>query len=84
MLQTEPNFQKMGKNQINDTLFNEEFIGYINSLSGAILEYFKVSQNIIKNTELHLQLAKTEINKAELNIGLAINEKNSHIGLLIN
>ena len=51
MLQTEPNFQKMGKNQINDTLFNEEFIGYINSLSGAILEYFKVSQNIIKNTD---------------------------------
>ena len=82
MLQTEPNFQKMGKNQINDTLFNEEFIGYINSLSGAILEYFKVSQNIIKNTELHLQLAKTEINKAELNIGLAINEKNSPIGLI--
>ena len=72
----------MGKNQINDTLFNEEFIGYINSLSGAILEYFKVSQNIIKNTELHLQLAKTEINKAELNIGLAINEKNSPIGLI--
>ena len=82
MLHTEPNFQKMGKNQINDTLFNEEFIGYINSLSGAILEYFKVSQNIIKNTELHLQLAKTEINKAELNIGLAINEKNSPIGLI--
>ena len=82
MLQTEPNFQKMGKNQIDDTLFNEEFIGYINSLSGAILEYFKVSQNIIKNTELHLQLAKTEINKAELNIGLAINEKNSPIGLM--
>ena len=82
MLQTEPNFQKMGKNQINDTLFNEEFIGYINSLSGAILEYFKVSQNIIKNTELLLQLAKTEINKAELNIGLAINEKNSPIGLI--
>ena len=82
MLQTEPNFQKMGKNQINDTLFNEEFIGYINSLSGAILEYFKVSQNIIKNTELHLQLAKTEINKAELNIGLEINEKNSPIGLI--
>ena len=82
MLQTEPNFQKIGKNQINDTLFNEEFIGYINSLSGAILEYFKVSQNIIKNTELHLQLAKTEINKAELNIGLAINEKNSPIGLI--
>ena len=82
MLQTEPNFQKMGKNRINDTLFNEEFIGYINSLSGAILEYFKVSQNIIKNTELHLQLAKTEINKAELNIGLAINEKNSPIGLI--
>ena len=82
MLHTEPNFQKMGKNQINDTLFNEEFIGYINSLSGAILEYFKVSQNIIKNTELLLQLAKTEINKAELNIGLAINEKNSPIGLI--
>ena len=43
---------------IKDTLYNTEFIGYINSLSKAILDFYKVSKNINTNKNLLINHGK--------------------------
>ena len=50
-METEPNSKTNQSSVINDTLLNSEFIGYINTLSQAILEFYKVSKNINLNKE---------------------------------
>ena len=45
-MQTEPNTKTPKKSIYNEVIFNEDFIGYINTLSDSIKEYFKVSKNI--------------------------------------
>ena len=84
MLSTEPNYHVKNKQIQNtdDTLFNEEFIGYINSLSNAILEYCKVSKNISKNKDMLIKFAKTELNNEKLLLENSINENSSIFGLI--
>ena len=51
-METEQNSNISKNNVVNETLFNAEFIGYINALSKAILEFYKVSKNININKNL--------------------------------
>ena len=60
---------------IKEMLFNEKFIKYINSLSKAILEFYKVSKNIYTNKELLINFGKKEINIDELTKNNKFNEK---------
>ena len=60
---------------IKEMLFNEKFIKNINSLSKAILEFYKVSKNIYTNKELLINFGKKEINIDELTRNNKINEK---------
>ena len=60
---------------IKEILFNENFIKNINSLSKAILEFYKVSKNIYTNKELLINFGKKEININELTRNNKINEK---------
>ena len=48
----------MDNTMIKETLFNEEFIGYINSISKAILDFYKVSNNIHSNKDLLINYGK--------------------------
>ena len=64
-MRTESNINSLKKKQFNDVLFNDEFIGYINSLSDSIKEFHKVSNNVNKNKKLLISLAEEEINISE-------------------
>ena len=81
MLSTEPNYNTLKNKPIkkNETVLNEEFIGYINSLSSAILEYCKVSKNIAKNKEMLINFAKNELNKQEEILGYSIKESSMNV-----
>ena len=61
MSTTEPNSTTKKNSLINDTLSNVEFIGYINALSKAILEFYKVSKNINSNKNLLINNGKKEL-----------------------
>ena len=68
-IKTEPNIQNSkslnsNKNS-NDAVFNEEFIGLINTLSDSIKEFYKVSKNVNKNKNMLISLAEGEINLTE-------------------
>ena len=63
---------------IKEMLFNENFIKNINSLSKAILEFYKVSKNIYTNKELLINFGKKEINIDELTRNNKINEKSEN------
>ena len=60
-METEQNSNISKNNVVNETLFNAEFIGYINALSKAILEFYKVSKNININKNLLIDYAKKEL-----------------------
>ena len=64
---------------IKETLFNEEFIGYINSLSKAILDFYKVSTNIHSNKDLLINYGKNEL----INSNNLINANNDLNSVLI-
>ena len=61
-MQTEPNTKTPKKSIYNEVIFNEDFIGYINTLSDSIKEYFKVSKNICKNKNMLISLVEKEVN----------------------
>ena len=69
----------MDNTMIKETLFNEEFIGYINSLSKAILDFYKVSNNIHSNKDLLINYGKNEL----INSNNLINENSDLSGVLI-
>ena len=48
-MQTETNTIKKKNSFNNQPLLNSEFIGYINTLSKAILDFYNVSKNINLN-----------------------------------
>ena len=66
MMATEPNSKTMTNAIINETLFNTEFIGYINTLSKAILEFYKVSKNINLNKDLLINYGKKELSNQNI------------------
>ena len=68
-------FTEENSSVIKEMLFNEKFIKNINSLSKAILEFYKVSKNIYTNKELLINFGKKEINIDELTRNNKINEK---------
>ena len=68
-------FTEENSSVIKEMLFNEKFIKNINSLSKAILEFYKVSKNIYTNKELLINFGKKEINIHELTRNNKINEK---------
>ena len=82
----------MENTMVKETLFNEEFIGYINSLSRAILNYYKVSINIHSNKDLLINYGKSELinqqNKININDGNILNnaliELNQSLGDIFN
>ena len=63
---------------IKEMLFNEKFIKNINSLSKAILEFYKVSKKIYINKELLISFGKKEINIDELTKNNKFNEKSEN------
>ena len=69
----------MENTMIKETLFNEEFIGYINSLSKAILDFYKVSTNIHSNKDLLINYGKNEL----INSNNLINANNDLNSVLI-
>ena len=75
-METEPNSKTNQSSVINDTLLNSEFIGYINTLSQAILEFYKVSKNINLNKELLINYGKKEINNENILNDNTINNNN--------
>ena len=68
-IKTEPNIQNSKSLNSNknssDAVFNEEFIGLINTLSDSIKEFYKVSKNVNKNKNMLISLAEGEINLTE-------------------
>ena len=68
-------FTEENSSVIKEMLFNEKFIKNINSLSKAILEFYKVSKNIYTNKELLINFGKKEINIDELTKNNKFNEK---------
>ena len=71
-------FTEENSSVIKEMLFNEKFIKNINSLSKAILEFYKVSKNIYTNKELLINFGKKEINIDELTRNNKINEKSEN------
>ena len=63
---------------IKEMLFNEKFTKNINSLSKAILEFYKVSKKIYINKELLISFGKKEINIDELTKNNKFNEKSEN------
>ena len=82
MIPTEPSYHTMKNIPVNETLFNDEFIGYINSLSSAILQYVEVSKNINQNKDMLINFAKNELNKEEMILEYSINKNTSIIDLI--
>ena len=80
-MESEPKSLTVEDSIIKDTLFNAEFIGYINSLSKAILDFYKVSKNIHANKDLLINYGKTELNNGEI---LYNNNENSVLNELTN
>ena len=68
-------FTEENSSVIKEMLFNEKFIKNINSLSKAILEFYKVSKNIYTNKELLINFGKKEINIDELTKNNKFNKK---------
>ena len=83
MMSSQSRSLTMDNTMIKETLFNEEFIGYINSLSRAILDFYKVSNNIHSNKDLLINYGKNElINHHNNNINENNNLKNEFIELI--
>ena len=72
-------FTEENSSVIKEMLFNEKFIKNINSLSKAILEFYKVSKNIYTNKELLINFGKKEINIDELTRNNKINKKSENM-----
>ena len=82
-METDPNSKTTHSSVINDTLLNSEFIGYINTLSQAILEFYKVSKNINLNKELLINYGKKEINNESIINDNSINNLENNQNLII-
>ena len=80
-MESDPKSLTTDNSIIKDTINNAEFIGYINSLSKAILEFCKVSKNIYVNKELLINCGKNELNSDEM---LNNNTDNNILNELIN
>ena len=80
-MESGPKSLTMENTIIKDTIFNAEFIGYINTLSNAILEFYKVSKNIHMNKDLLINYGKNELNNDEI---LNNNTDNNILNELIN
>ena len=80
-METDPQSATLENTIIKDTINNVEFIGYINSLSKAILEFYKVSKNIHANKDLLISSGKNELNSDEI---LNNNTDNNILNELIN
>ena len=65
-METEPNTNLSKSSVINDTLLDKEFIGYINTLSTAILEFYKVSKNININKDLLINYGIKELSNENI------------------
>ena len=64
-MKTESNVSNFQKMNFKGILLNEEFIGYINTLSDSIKEFYKVSKNVNKNKNILINLAENELNTTE-------------------
>ena len=74
-MQTETNTIKKKNSFNNQPLLNSEFIGYINTLSKAILDFYNVSKNINLNKDVLINFGKKELNSE--NISNTNNENNN-------
>ena len=69
------NMKSETKISINEVIFNDEFIEYINTLSDSIKEFYKVSKNVNKNKNMLMNLSESEINKIDSILNNIIKEK---------
>ena len=64
-MKTEPNALNLKKMNSHDIIFNEEFVGLINTFSDSIKEFYKVSKNVNKNKNMLINLAEGQVNISE-------------------
>ena len=64
-MKTESNVSNFQKSNFKGILLNDEFIGYINTLSDSIKEFYKVSKNVNKNKNILINLAEGDLNTTE-------------------
>ena len=69
------NMKSETKISINEVIFNDEFIEYINTLSDSIKEFYKVSKNVNKNKNMLMNLSESEINKIDSILNNILKEK---------
>lgn len=61
-MQTE---QNVSKNNFIEILLNDDFIGFLTTLSESVKEFYKVSKNINKNKTMLINLGEGEVNIIE-------------------
>ena len=76
-MQTETNTIKKKNSFNNQPLLNSEFIGYINTLSKAILDFYNVSKNINLNKDVLINFGKKELNSENISNTNTNNENNN-------
>ena len=74
-MNTDTNESITQKPNFKGIILNDEFIGYINTLSDSIKEFYKVSKNVNKNINILLNLAGVELNNTESVINTLIKEQ---------
>ena len=74
-MNTDTNESIIQKPNFKGIVLNDDFIGYINTLSDSIKEFYKVSKNVNKNINILLNLAGVEMNNTESVINTIIQEQ---------
>ena len=64
-MKTEANETYRQISKFKEIILDDEFIGYINTLSDSIKEFYKVSKNVNKNINILFKLAEDELNNSE-------------------
>ena len=64
-MKTEANESYRQISKFKEIILDDEFIGYINTLSDSIKEFYKVSKNVNKNINILFKLAEDELNNSE-------------------